>query len=237
MAATRPIAQRRPSGLTVVLAFGVAAAATVALIVVALLFRGGSDAPPPTPTAGVNLAGIPQTGAVLGNPAAKVTLIEYADPQCPGCRYYTEENFPAIVNEYIRPGRVKTEFRGYPFIGPDSVKGYRFLLAAARQSRLWQLQDALYRYQGGENDGWVTDDLVRERATEIPGLDVTQLFTDAESPQIGQEAEAAVEEAQTAGIPGTPVFFIQIGSKKPYYIQVGLDLAQMRAALDDALTG
>jgi protein-disulfide isomerase len=238
MAATRPVPQKRPSGLTVVLAFGIAVVATVALVVVALVFRdNGSSAQPPTPTPVVDLTGIQQQGAILGDTTARVTLIEYADPQCPGCRYYTEEMFPAIVKEYVRPGKVKTEFRGYPFIGPDSVKGYRFLLAAARQNRLWQLQEALYRYQGGENDGWLTDDLLRERAAEIRGLNVNQLFSDAEDPQLVQEAESAAGEAQSAGIPGTPTFFIQIGDEKPYYIQVALDLAQMRAAIDDALKG
>lgn len=220
----------------VVLAFSVAVAAAVALVVVALLLRKEDSAPPPTPTPAVGLAGIPQDGAVLGAPEAKVTLIEYADPQCPGCRFYTEEMFPAIVNEYVRPGRVKTEFRGFPFIGPDSVKALRFILAAGVQDRLWQLQEALYRSQGGENDGWVTDDLVRRLASEIGGLDVERLFADAESDEITNAAEQAAPQAEAAGIPGTPTFLVKIGDAEPYAVQDGLDIAQLRATLDDALS-
>lgn len=220
----------------VVLAFSVAVAAAAALVAVALLGRNGGDAPAPTPTPAVGLAGIPQAGAVLGSPGAKVTLIEYADAQCPGCRYYTLSMFPAIVNSYIRTGKVKTEYRGYPFIGQDSLKALRFILAAGLQDRLWQLQEALYRYQGGENDAWVTDDLVRTLAGKISGLDVQKLFVDAESAGITKAADEAAPKAQATGIPGTPSFFIKIDDEAPYYIQVGLDTTQLRAALDDALS-
>ena len=56
--------------------------------------------------------------------------------------------------------------------------------AAGLQDRLWHLQEALYRNQGGENSGWVTDELVRRLAGEIPGLDVERLFVDAEGPEV-----------------------------------------------------
>ena len=222
----------------VVLAFTVAIVTALALVGVALVFRdNGSDATSAGATTGVDLAGIPQNGAVLGRPSAPVTLIEYADAQCPGCRYYALELFPSITKEYVRTGKIKAEYRGFPFIGPDSVKALRFILAAGEQDRLWQLQHELYRYQGGENKGWVTDDLIRERASEIPGLDVNKLFADAKSNRITQEAEAAYGKGQAMGLPGTPTFFLKIGDQKPYYIQTALALADMRAAIDDALAG
>lgn len=232
----KPSSSTRPSGRSVVLAFAGAAAAAVALVVVALLFRNDGNAPPPSPTPGVELAGIPQDDRVLGNPAAKVALIEYADAQCPGCRFYTEEIFPTVANDYVRPGKVKNEFRGFPFIGPDSVKALRFIYAAGLQDKLWQFQEALYRNQGGENDGWVTDDLLRKVTSEIPGLDGDKLFADAESDAIAHEVNAAPGEAQAAGISGTPSLFIKIGDAEPYYVRVS-SAEQISAALDDALEG
>jgi len=232
--ATRPRAERRPSGLVVVLAFSVALAAAAALVVVALLLRDdGGPASVPAPV--VDLAGIPQQGTVLGAPEAKVTLIEYADLQCPACRSYTLNVFPAIVDANVRNGLVKTEFRGYPFIGSDSLKAQRFVLAAGLQNKLWQLQEALYRNQGRENEGWVTDDLLRELAGQIPGLDVEKLFADAESNEVASAVEAGFKEAQAAGIPGTPTFFVKIGDAAPYVLQSPLDSASLQAALDDAL--
>jgi protein-disulfide isomerase len=230
-----PRSSNRPSGRAVVLAFGIAIAAAVALVAVALIGRGDSSAPA-TETPVVDLSGIPQNGRLLGTTSANVTLVEWADPQCPACRLYTEEFFPTVVDEYVRPGRVKTEFRGFPFIGDDSVTAYRFLLAAGEQDKLWDLQEAMYRNQGGENDGWVTDDLIRELGAEIPGLDVDQLFVDAERADIVAEAEGAEAAAQAAGIAGTPTLQIAIGDEEPYDIQVA-DVDQLRAALDDALDG
>jgi protein-disulfide isomerase len=219
----------------VVAAFTVAVAAALALIGLGLALRdNGSVAPTPTP--GVDLSGIPQQGRVLGDPSSNVTLIEYADAQCPACRFYTEDLFPTVVNEYVRPGKITNEFRGFPFIGPDSVKAYRFLLAAAEQDRLWQLQEALYRNQGRENEGWVTDELIRRLAGEIPGLDADKLFTDAERDDIREAADAAVAEAEAADVPGTPALYIKIGDDEPYYIQVA-SADEVRAALDDALGG
>lgn len=233
--AMNPSSSRRPPRRTLVRALGGAAAVAVALIVVALLFRGG-ETTASSPTPGVDLAGIPQDDRVLGNAAAKVTLIEYADPQCPACRIYSEGMFPTVVDEYVRPGKVANEFRGFPFIGPDSVKALRFIYAAGLQDKLWQYQEALYRNQGGENEGWVTDELLRDVAGEIPGLDIDKLFSDAASGSITQQADAAAAEAEAAGVQGTPSFFVKIGDAEPYYIQVR-NAAEMSAALDDALSG
>lgn len=235
MAARNPSSTNRPSGRMVVLAFGVAIAAAAALVLVAVFPRSDStSAPTENPT--VELSGIPQNGRLLGPPDAAVTLIEWADPQCPACRVYTEEFFPTLVDEYVRPGTISTEFRGFPFIGDDSVKAYRFLLAAGEQNRLWDLQEAMYRNQGGENEGWVTDELVRELGAEIDGLDVDRLFIDAEREDIVAEAEGAEAAGQAAGIPGTPTLQVQIGDEDAYVIQIAT-VDQLRAALDDALAG
>jgi protein-disulfide isomerase len=241
MAAMRPTVSGRPTWLKMAIALGTGVALAAVLIVGNQLLNG-SKSPGVVTTPVVSLAGIPEDGTVLGKPTAKVTLIEYADQQCPICRDYTLNVFPAVVREFVRTGRVKMEYRGFPFIGSDSVKAERFLLAAAKQNRLWQLQEALYRYQGRENGGWVTDDLVRELAAKIRGLGVRKLFADADSTTVRNEADGAEkkagnEVAHYVNPPGTPTFLVQIDGQQPYYIRVALDPADFRAALDDALQG
>jgi protein-disulfide isomerase len=189
----------------------------------------------PRRSSAINFKGIPEQGAVLGSQSAKVTLIEFADSQCPICKAYTFDVLPTVVGEYVRPGKVKTEYRGYPFIGPDSLKAERFLLAAAEQNKLWPLMDAFYRNQGSENSGWLTDALIRQLASEIPGLDADKLFQRAQSDELGRAAQQAAVDAQNIGISGTPTLFIKIGNGTPYQIQVSTP-DQMRQALDDALT-
>jgi protein-disulfide isomerase len=236
MATVNPRSGNRLSRRTVVIAFGIAIGAAVVLVVAALLLRNDSSTPATSATPVVDLKGISQSGSVLGSPSAKVTLIEYADPQCPGCRLYTETIFPTVVDEYVRPGKVATEFRGFPFIGEDSVTGYRYLLAAGRQDKLWNLAVAFYRNQGDENSGWLTEDLVRRLAAEIPGLDVQRLLSDAQRADIVAQASSAGAKAAAAGIEGTPTFLVKIGDSTPYLIDVA-SVDQMRAALDDALPG
>ena len=231
----QPRPQRRPSGLAVVLAFAGAIGVAVALVVVAVVSRSSDDDSAPTTLAVVDLAGIPQDGLILGSPDARVTLIEYADLQCPACRNYTEAYFPEVVDRYVRPGRVKTEFRGIAFIGPDSQTALRYVLAAGVQDRLWQLQEALYRNQGGENSGWVTEGLLREVAADIPELDVDRLLVDAQGEQVTAMMTEAATQADAAQISGTPALAIQVGSNEPDLLQAGVSLSELTVALDEAL--
>jgi protein-disulfide isomerase len=222
----------RSSRSALYIVIGAALAVAAAIIVAVVFLRDDGTSTSSTPV--VDIEGIPQDGAVLGPADAKVTLIEYADIQCPACLNYTETLFPTVVAEYVRPGKINAEFRGYPFLGPDSLKGQQFLLAAAEQDKLWQLQEGFYRNQGAENSGWLTDDLIREIASEIPGLDVDKLFADANTQETEQAAQQATVDAQNAGISQTPTLLIKVGDEKPYVIQVAAP-DQLREALDAAL--
>jgi protein-disulfide isomerase len=233
-----PPPPKQTSGSRVALAFGIAIAAAAALIGLAVLNRGGDDDSTPSPSGpALDLEGIPQDGKFLGSPDTRVTLIEYADLQCPACRAFGESVTPTIVDRYVRPGRVRMEFRGLAFIGEDSAKALRFVLAAGLQDRLWHLQDALYRNQGGENSGWVTDELLRELGDAIPALDVDQLFEDAESAEVTRQVQDDAATAGTNEVTGTPTVLIQVGDEEPQKLESGLGAEGISAALDDALAG
>ena len=74
----------------------------------------------------------PRTGTAIGSPDAPVTLVEFADLQCPFCAQWATDAFPDLVEEYVRPGRLRIEFRGLAFIGPDSEKALRAALSRRR---------------------------------------------------------------------------------------------------------
>jgi protein-disulfide isomerase len=219
---------------TIAVAFGVAVAAAAVLVAVALLMQGGDDSASGPAS---DLGGIAQEGSFLGSPDAEVLLIEYADLQCPFCRDYAVNVFPTLVEEYVRPGDVRMEFRGLAFLGPDSEKALRFVVAAGLQNRGWELQEALFRAQGEENSGWVTDELVRDLAGDIEGLDVDRMFEDADGAEVTAQVQEMARQGQADSVPGTPTFFVQIGDDEPYLIQVPLEPSAFQAALEDALQG
>ena len=224
-----------------VIAAGGAALVIVALVAASLLLRGGDEADSATPTTttptspSTLLDGIPQERAVLGAEDATVTLIQFEDLQCPICKRYQEEGFPGIVEEYVRPGKVKIRFVGLAFIGPDSEKALLYTLAAGEQGKLWQFADGLYANQGKENSGWVTDELLQELAGEFD-LDWEKLKTDADGAVTLQQANSMATEAEQRGVPGTPWFYVQVGDGQPYEVRPGsFAIEEFRQILDDAL--
>jgi protein-disulfide isomerase len=233
--ATRSGTGQPTSRRSIAIAIAVAAIAAVSLVAVALLMRddGGSGSSTPA----VDVSGIPQEGSLLGDPDASVTLIEYADMQCPYCAEYADAMLPTLVNDYVRPGTVNADFRVVAILGDDSEKAARYVLAAGMQNLMWEFQQELFRNQGQEHSGWVTDDVIRETDAAVPGLDVDKLFTDADSAEVTAQANENIQRFQEDGAQGTPTVLIQIGDADPYMIQVGLEPTALAAALDDALAG
>jgi protein-disulfide isomerase len=61
----------------------------------------------------------PQGGMRMGNPVAKVKLVEYGSLACPHCRHFEQTGFRPLVQNYIRTGKVSYEFRNLLINGPD----------------------------------------------------------------------------------------------------------------------
>jgi protein-disulfide isomerase len=154
------------------------------------------------------VAGIPQRGVALGNPDAPVTLVEFLDVQCPFCRDYTVEAMPTVVEKHVRTGKVRIEVRGLAFLGPESERGMRAALAAARQNRLYEMLELLYYSQGPENSGWLTQELVEAAARSVPGIDSARLARDMESEAVSGLLAAHAAEAERREVSGTPTIFV-----------------------------
>lgn len=180
----------------------VAAAIATALVAASQLGAREHAAKPPAPAAPTThlFAGIPQRGAVLGRPDAPVTVIEYADLQCPYCAEWAARTLPVLVTDYVRTGQVRVVFRGLSFLGPDSDTALRAAHAAGKENRLWNVVHDLYLRQGAENSGWVTESLLSE-----VGAGEVDRFAPWIDGQIARDAKAA----EAAGVNGTPAF--QVG--------------------------
>jgi protein-disulfide isomerase len=56
---------------------------------------------------------------MMGNPNAKVKLIEIGALTCPHCREFDEKGVPVLVDKYVKSGQVSWEFRTYLLHGLD----------------------------------------------------------------------------------------------------------------------
>lgn len=52
-------------------------------------------------------------GYRMGNPAAKVTLVEYGSMTCPHCGHFATDDEPKLIDKYVRGGKVAFEFRNF----------------------------------------------------------------------------------------------------------------------------
>jgi protein-disulfide isomerase len=221
-------------GASVAFAF-VLAAALVTVSVVGARSDVRRPAPRQTADRGV-LAGVPQHATVLGSRTAPVTLVEYADLQCPYCARWAVNAFPELVRDYVRTGRVRMVFRGLAFLGPDSETALRAAVAAGEQDRLWDVVHRLYAIQGPENGGWVTERMLARVGASVPGLDARRMLDRRWSPQVERELGAAAADAERDHIPGTPTFLAgPTGGKLHPIALASLDAGPIRARLDELL--
>lgn len=181
--------------------------AVILVGVLIVVSQGGDDSDGAEPVEGL-FEGLAQDGASLGDEKAPYTLVEFADMQCPFCADYDRDVLPTVVDEYVRPGQLRLEFRALTFIGPDSEEAGRFAVALGEQDHLWEFIDLMYRNQGTENSGYVDTDFLTGLAEQIPGADVDRALADQDSDSVSKALEQARNEAAKAGISSTPSFLI-----------------------------
>jgi protein-disulfide isomerase len=226
---------------------GVLALAAVVVVVIALASGGGDnnaatkaakpgEALPGQVEANERFAGIPQQGITLGNPRAPVTMVEFADLQCPFCRQYTESVMPTLVAEYVRSGKVKMMFRNVTIIDQDSHLAAEMAAAAGLQNKLWQYIDIFYANQGEEHSGYITDAFLQKIGRAVTGLDVDRAMADRKLTRIQTQLEQAQTEMQLNGFQGTPSFLVGPTGGRLDAIQFNsFTPGPFRAAIDAAL--
>jgi protein-disulfide isomerase len=199
----RPNEKRfRPSTASIV---GIVFALIVALVVGYTMLGVGKKSLSSAPLELIE--GVPQDGFILGDPEAPVTLVQYIEPQCPHCKHYEDTVFPTLVADLVRAGKLKIEWRGVHFIGSDSEKALKYLVAAAKQNGLWRMSGLLFDAQGPQNSGWVTDSLLRESA-KMSGLDWERLRRDAESAETKKIIQTFGRQSRDDKLTGTPFFLM-----------------------------
>lgn len=141
---------------------------------------------------------------VYGNPAAKVTIVEFFDPSCEACRAF----YPVvkgIVNASFSQVRLVVR---YAPLHRGSDRAVKILEAARQQGKYWEVLEKTMETQ----PQWASHDnpnpeLLWELVAAA-GLDVAKARAAADSPEIDQVLKQDVADMKALKVDRTPGFFV-----------------------------
>jgi protein-disulfide isomerase len=188
------------------------------------------------------VAATPEGGFRMGNPAAKVKLVEYGSLTCPHCAAFAREGEPLLVRNYVKKGSVSYEYRNNVLNGIDIAAS--LLARCSGPSGFFPMVQELYATQEqwvGKIEGLgaaqknalkaLPEGQLLGRLADIGGLTAVAArhgVSPARSKQCvadkaGVERLGKMEEAGTAlGVEGTPTFFVN-GVKADTNVWTGLE--------------
>ncbi|HEX3693836.1 MAG TPA: thioredoxin domain-containing protein [Polyangia bacterium] len=135
-----------------------------------------------------------------GNPNAKVTLVEFADYECPHCKRF-QPVLRQILDEF--PGEVKLYFKHYPLPQHTNARlAAEAAVAAQKQGKFWPFEEKL----------WVNQDSISpaeiEKYAKETGLDVAKFRKDLDSPAVKERVQKDRVDGSTLGLSSTPTLYI-----------------------------
>lgn len=143
----------------------------------------------------------------LGKDNAKVTVIEFADFQCPFCGKWFTESEGNLIKDYVNTGKVKFYYRHFAFLGQESNWAAEASECANDQGKFWEYHDYLFSNQKGENQGQFSKDNLKKFAATL-GLNTTDFNNCVDTDKYAKKITDAVAYGQGVGVSGTPATFI-----------------------------
>ena len=195
-------------------------AAVIAVVAIVLSASSPSDQSPPVAPGrhasnrvAAMLSGVPQSGTVLGEANAPVTLDYYGDLECPICRRFSTTTVPALIADYVRPGKLKIRYLSLETASRDEttfLAQQAAAYAAGRQNRAWDFIELFYLEQGQEDTGYVTPQFLTAIAGQVPGLDVSAWAHERFDPALTAQVQSEGRSYAALGLPAaTPTLLVR----------------------------
>lgn len=174
------------------------------------------------------------TDHILGNPAAKVFVVEYSDFDCEFCSGFSATMHQIIANEGAN-GKVAWVFREFPLteIHPNAMRHAEAAECAAEvggNDAFWKFADTLFANQPVDPSQYGT----YAASLAIPGDAFATCFANASS-TVDARITADRENALSIGADGTPYTLILTNGQAPVLIAGAAPYEAVKAAIDDAL--
>ncbi|MFA6095326.1 MAG: thioredoxin domain-containing protein [Candidatus Paceibacterota bacterium] len=194
-------------------------------------------ADPNVPQAGnVQMAPVSANDHILGNPDAKIVIVEYSDTECPFCkRFHT--TLKQIMKEYGAKGDVAWVYRSFPIpsLHPKAQKEAEALECAAElggNTAFWKYTDRIYEITPANNG---LDAAELPKIAEYAGLDVAAFNSCLSSGSMAAKVKAQVDDGITAGARGTPYSVLVTKTEKVPITQGALPYESMKVIIDSLL--
>ncbi|MEK7451064.1 MAG: DsbA family protein [Patescibacteria group bacterium] len=144
---------------------------------------------------------------VLGSKNAKVTVVEFADFQCPFCERWFKDVEANLIKDYVNTGKVKFAFRHFAFLGDESTWAAEASECANEQGKFWEFHDYLFKNQGPERSGTFAKDKLKGFAQAL-SLDTAKFNSCLDSDKYAKNVTDDQAAGQKAGVNGTPTTFV-----------------------------
>ena len=148
-----------------------------------------------------------QGSTILGNPNAKITIVEFGDYQCTFCYKFHDETMKKINEAYIKTENVNFIYKDFPLNGKQSILASEASYCAQKQNKFWEYHDILYNNWGGENTGWITEKVLLGFAKNLE-LNLDDFSNCLRNSEFRQKVLDNEQFGKDIGINATPSFLI-----------------------------
>ena len=159
---------------------------------------GASDA--------TSLLAIGKDDRILGNPAAPITIVEYASMTCPHCAHFTDEVLPELKKKWIDTGKVKLVLRDFPL--DDEAVHASMIARCAPHDRFYAFVDTFF----ADQPNWATAPDYRvalSRLAALGGMSKEQVDACLKDTKLeDQVLGSRLVAANQLGVNATPTFFV-----------------------------
>jgi protein-disulfide isomerase len=182
----------------------------------------------PTTTVNYQTGKTPEGFHYKGSPDAPVTVVEYADFQCPACGNFANSSLYQNLNaNYIATGQVHYIFHDFPLSYHDKAPlASQAAYCAGDQGQYWAMHDAIFVNQNQWSEMSVEQftPYLSNIAQQL-GLDMQAFQTCLTSGKYAAHVNATYQASVNAGIPATPTFVVDGQQVNASELQVAIDQA------------
>jgi protein-disulfide isomerase len=139
--------------------------------------------------------------------SAKVSIVEFADFQCPFCDIFFREVEAKLVTKYVDTGLAKLTYMDFAFLGQESKDAANAAKCAQEQGKFWEYHDKLYSSQKGENKGTFKKANLLSFGKSL-SLDMAKFTPCVTNDTYAFQVEDETSAGRRIGVTGTPTVII-----------------------------